>query len=95
MKTATTVHPFDAQYEGREGQAGYQWLFDFPNGYSASVVRGPYTYGGPEGLWELAVMVDGHLTYDTPITSDVIGHLTEAEVSDLLGRIRDLPKVGA
>lgn len=60
----------------------------FPNGYGASVVRGPYTYGGPEGLYELAVLdQDGELTYDTHITDDVVGHLTEEGVLDLLHQI--------
>ena len=31
------------------------------------------------------------LTYDTPITSDVEGHLSESDVTDLLTRIEDLP----
>ena len=28
----------------------------FDNYYGVSVVRGPYTYGGKEGLYELAVL---------------------------------------
>lgn len=36
-----------------------QWWFDFPNGLSASVVRGETTYGGSEGLYEFSVMLDG------------------------------------
>lgn len=27
----------------------------FDNGYGASVVKGPHTYGGDQGLYELAV----------------------------------------
>ncbi len=50
------------------------------------------------GLWELAVMLcdpqrEGvwKLTYETPITDDVVGHLTEREVCLFLGDIRNLP----
>lgn len=25
---------------------GHQYWFSFPNGYAASVIKGPYTYGG-------------------------------------------------
>lgn len=68
-----------------------QWLFSFPNGLGASVVRGPYSYGGPEGLFELGVIgVDGHLTYKTSITDDVVGNLTVEQVNQLLDRIAAL-----
>jgi len=56
---------------------------DFPNGYTASVV----SYGGDQGLYELAVMRDDEVVYDTPITSDVLSHLTPEEVDKVLGDI--------
>ena len=31
-------------------------LIFFPNGFGASVISGKYSYGGPEGLYELAVL---------------------------------------
>ncbi len=82
------------------GIGGVQKLFRFPNGYGASVVRGPYTYGGSRGLWELAVILyhgEGEdsfsLTYETPITDDVIGYLEEDEVDKVLARIEALPAI--
>ncbi len=64
----------------------------FENGYGASVVKGEYTYGGKDGLYELAVLdSNGDLTYETPITSDVEGYLTEDEVTKLLEQIQLLP----
>lgn len=69
-----------------------QYVFSFRNGYGASVVRGPHTYGGSRGLWEVAVLdYDGDISYDTPITNDVIGHLSEDEVAAVLDSIADLP----
>ena len=66
----------------------------FPNGYGASVVRHMYSYGGNEGFWELAVLegdnTKSKLTYDTPITDDVIGYLTEEKVTELLQQIEAL-----
>jgi hypothetical protein len=64
----------------------------FDNGYGASVVIGPYTYGGEDGLYELAVILgsDGKLTYDTPVTDDVEGYLTEDDVTKLLEQIQKL-----
>jgi hypothetical protein len=71
---------------------GTQRKYAFPNGYGASVVCSPFTYGGEDGLFELAVLgPGGHLTYDTPITSDVIGWLTEDAVQAHLDDIAALP----
>lgn len=63
-----------------------QWWYDFPNGLSASVVRGETTYGG-SGLYEFSVMLDGECYYGTPISSDVIGWLTEEEANQLVNRV--------
>ena len=63
----------------------------FDNGYEASVVRSEYTYGGKDGLYELAVLdSDGELTYDTPITTDVIGYLRDIDVTDVMEKIQQL-----
>jgi hypothetical protein len=71
---------------------GIQYLAKFPNGYGASIVRHQFSYGGRKGLWELAVLDDeGNLCYDTPITDDVLGYLTEDDVNEILDRIEELP----
>lgn len=69
-----------------------QKLFSFENGYGASIVIGPYTYGGSEGLWELMVLHDNRPCYTSRITDDVIGYLNDAEVDALLEEIARLPK---
>lgn len=70
---------------------GYQLLYTFDNGYGASVVKHDFSYGGKNGKYELAVLdKDGSLCYDTPITEDVIGHLTMGEVENLLADISNL-----
>ena len=70
---------------------GVQKVYKFPNGYGASVIRHKGSYGYSKGLWELAVLNgEGSLCYDTPITSDVLGHLNDFEVNDLLTAIRNL-----
>ena len=78
------------------GLGGIQKIYHFPNGYGASVIQNYFSYGGKDGLWELGVLrfqnTDaGELTYDTPITDDVLGHLSEAEVAEALHRIAALP----
>lgn len=79
--------------------AGDQYKFQFANGYGASVIRNSMSYGGSSGLWELAVLKKAGdrwpLTYDTPITDDVLGHLSEAEVAETLKAVEALPQAGA
>ena len=68
---------------------GVQAVITFDNGYGASVVRHEYSYGGKDGLYELAVLnSDGELTYDTPITTDVIGYLRDIDVTDVMEKIQ-------
>lgn len=68
----------------------------------SAVIAGRFggSYGAEEGRWELAVLrftgegvgpASYELTYDTPITDDVIGDLDEDEIQELLVRIRELP----
>lgn len=63
----------------------------FDNGYGVSVVCTPYSYGGSEGLFELAVLFDGSLCYDTPVTSDVLGYLTPKQVTEHMQQVETLP----
>jgi hypothetical protein len=78
----------------------YQVVIRCGNSYGASIVRGPHTYGGPQGLFELGVVkfenegADYHLTYKTPITDDVIGWLTEEDVIRTVEAIAALPPAG-
>lgn len=72
-----------------------QWVFKFDNGFGASVIKHYGSYGYEEDKFELAVIEfdedgDWGLTYDTPITNDVIGHLTNDEVIELFKQIQKL-----
>jgi hypothetical protein len=70
---------------------GKKARMDFENGYGVSVVSHTYSYGGKDGLFEIAVLdKDGNLTYDTPVTNDVIGYLTEEDVTDVLKQVQEL-----
>lgn len=70
-------------------------VYKFPNNYGASVVKNNYSYGGKDGLWEIAVVYfvndnEWHIDYSTPITSDVLGYLTDEEVCETLEKIKNL-----
>jgi hypothetical protein len=70
---------------------GVQCRMMFENGYGVSVVSHTYSYGGKDGLFEVAVLgKDGNLTYDTPVTNDVVGYLTEEDVTDVLKQVQEL-----
>jgi len=48
---------------------GIQKIYKFKNGFGASVICHKRSYGGGDGLWELAVLnKSGNLDFDTPIT---------------------------
>ena len=68
----------------------------FPNHYGVSVVRGLYTYGGRQGLYELAIIIMtpemkySEICYNTPITNDVIGYLTPEQVTEIMKKVSEL-----
>lgn len=64
----------------------------FPNKYGASVITGPGAYGNENKPYEIAILYNGHITYDTPITDDVLGYLNREEVEDILNKISELPE---
>ena len=69
----------------------YRRVVTFPNGYGASIVSHGNSYGGKEGLFELAVVKDDKLCYDTPVASNVEGWLDFRQVAELLEQIENLP----
>lgn len=74
---------------------GEQHVYKFSNGYGASVIRNPYSYGGSEGLYELAVLGrDGDIDMSTPVAKDVLGWLEPEHVAEFLDWIDRLPSVG-
>lgn len=84
----------DLQFEEIDYGIAAHHLFD--NHYGVSVIQNPYSYGGREGLYELAVirmtpdMKYSELCYDTPITNDVLGYLTPEEVTDIMKQVSEL-----
>lgn len=92
----TDVTPLfhELQVERLHGGAGVVCRYN--NGYGASIVCHDGSYGGSEGLWELAVIhwdgEENEIVYDTPITDDVLGYLNEDEVLDILREIQKLPR---
>lgn len=74
----------------------WQWRFKFNNGFGASVIKHFGSYGFEDDLFELAVLEwtgEYHeITYDTPISDDVVGYLTNDEVMNYLYQIKGLQR---
>ena len=83
-----TLRGYTKKYEILNG-VGYEYQFD--NGYGASVVKHDSSYGGKQGLYEIAVLDStGDLCYSTPITDDVVGYAGKTTVYETLDRIKSL-----
>ena len=89
-------HCIDSSTDRKEGYASY--LFVFENGYGACVTKRSGGIGYDLDLWEVAIVnvirtcigVTYRLCYDTPITNNVVGSLTDAGVVKVLGQIKGL-----
>jgi hypothetical protein len=68
-----------------------QARMDFENGYGVSVITGSGAYGSGSHPYEVAVMLNGSLCYDTPITDDVIGYNDESMVTEIMKKVQELP----
>ena len=72
-------------------ESGVQARMTFDNGYGVSVIKTLFSYGGNKGLYELAVLdSSGSITYDTTITDDVLGYLSEDEVTENMIKIQKI-----
>ena len=73
------------------GMGGILARIDFDNGFGATVVQTPFTYGGDKGLYELAVWKGNELHYDNSVANgDVVGYLREEDVTDVMEKIQQL-----
>lgn len=73
---------------------GKRYVFGFPNHYGASVIKHFDSIGHEKDLFELAVLErwrdEWELCYDTYITDDVIGWLSNDRVLEILNQIKNL-----
>lgn len=81
----------DLQFKTTEFSKGIISRIDFENGWGASVVSSQGSYGGKEGLYEIAVLKNGDLHYDNEVANgDVIGYLNSDQVTEILEKIQKL-----
>ena len=85
----------ELEFKNLSSLNGVQAIVKFENNYGASVARHMGTYGGKQGLYELAVIKfnendEWGIVYDTGITPDVLGFLSENDVTNHLIQIEQL-----
>jgi hypothetical protein len=87
----------DREGGSKQWDSGSYERIRFRNGYGASIITGGSAYGRGVTL-EIAVIRflsescdDFELCYDTPVTSDVIGHLSHYQARGILEQIAALP----
>jgi len=90
MKTFEDLN-FESHPNSSAGFMSFATLF-FDNGYGVSVITGGY--GNNEKPYELAVLhgdeSESAITYNTPITDDVLGWLTDDDVTNCMAKIQQL-----
>jgi hypothetical protein len=78
-----------------DGGIGKRARMMFDNRYGVSVIQTTMSYGGKEGLYELAVLdyIKGGPIYYTSVTDDILGWLTEDDVTTHMSKIQELEKL--
>ena len=71
--------------------AWYEKRMSFENGYGASIICKPVSNGGDAQMFEIAVLKNGKINYNTPVSYDVEGFLRFKDVVEVLHEIRELP----
>lgn len=73
---------------------GIQYIFEFKNGYEASVILNQFSYGNEEGLFEIAILKNGRTIaayeVDESFGCDVFTHCNDTEVRETLDEIANL-----
>ena len=82
----------DLEFKKHSAGSGKISQLDFDNGYGVSVIFGSLFYSNGIDIYELAIFKDGNICYDSGITDDVLGHLSEEEVSEYMVKVQNLAK---
>ena len=78
--------------------SGIQRTYKFNNGFGASVVRFIGSYTSNDSEWELAMIQfdedgDFNLVYNDIVEDDVLGHLSENAVEEVLTKIKQFKSI--
>lgn len=89
----STHYEYLVESQTLRNQKGVQLVYKFPNGFGASVIKGEYSYGGKNNLWEIAPWNSSRDFIGRSLLDwedDVLGHLNDNEVNNVLSQIKNL-----
>jgi hypothetical protein len=66
----------------------YQARMNFENGYGVSVLCGSMFYSNGVDSYELAVLYDDEINYDSGLTDDVLGYISSEEVTRVMAELQ-------
>ena len=67
-------------------------VMEFENGYGVSVLFGDIFYSNGIDTYEVAIMKDNHVCFDTPLTDTVLPYKNEDEVTEIMRKIQKFNK---
>lgn len=83
-------HPLAVECPERADYFGTRAVMTFKNGYGVSVLCGQAFYSNGVDTYEVAILHNGKLCYDTDITDDVLGRRGIAEVTEIMQEVQSL-----
>ena len=67
-------------------------VMEFENGYGISVIFGEQFYSNGVDTYEVAIIKDNHVCFDTPLTDTVLAYQSEDEVTEIMRKVQELNK---
>jgi hypothetical protein len=83
----------DLVFEPHSIGRGQHAVLEFDNGYGVSVLLGDMFYSNGVNTYELGVLANGYLSYETPITDDVLGRVTEEEITKIMKELQSYESI--
>lgn len=68
---------------------GFQAVKIFPNGYGVSVITEGNSYTWAKARFEVAILRNREICYDTPLTDDVIHNASKIKVSKIMKAVQE------
>lgn len=75
----------DLKFERHSNRPYFDWQakIEFDNGYGISVISGQKAYCD-KGTFEVAILKNGRIAYDTKLTYDVLGWQTPKDIDRIM-----------
>ena len=68
--------------------SGEQATMNFDNKYGVSVISGPMFYTNISHPYEVAILYNDSITYNTSIANDALGYQTKAMVTNIMKKVQ-------